>query len=136
MPRNCDLSTELVQIVESFRHAVNHVVIFLNRPGVRAKNSYFDDIVSKYNFEVLKLNEAIRKIAVEKEMSQNCYNNLMQLRQAITTTGEELVAATLISYNGKCPSNSPPARHLTFQSFATTTPTLERPINFISNYLN
>lgn len=125
MPRNCDFSSEVVKIVEAYRHAANYVVIFLNR--AESTNSQFNEVVKRYNSEQLKLNEAIRTIAVTKNLSDTCYDSLMLIRRAVATTGEGLVAATMITYNRKC--NLTKLEH-------TATTFSDRPISFDSNYLN
>lgn len=106
MPKECNFSTELVKIVEAYRHAANHVVIFLNRANRTSSiDSQLEEVSKNYFFGSLDLNAAIRKIAITKRLSNTCYNSIMLMQRAIYTTGEGLVAATLITYNGKCPSN-------------------------------
>lgn len=120
MPRECNFSAKVVKIVEAYRNAANYVVIFLNREG--ATDEQFTEVVKLYDSEVNKLNEAIRKMAATNRLTNVCYNSLMLMKQAVTVTGEGLVAGTIITYNTKCPSHE----HITFT---------HRPIEFVSNFV-
>lgn len=121
MPKNCNFSSEVVKIVEAYRNAANYVVIFLNK--AETTEEQFNEVVSLYDSELIRLNKEIRKIAVTRYATNLCYNSLMLIQRAITTTGEGLVAGTIIAYNTKCSSIREP----------TTT---HRSIESISNYLN
>lgn len=124
MPKNCNFSSEVVKFVEDYRNAANYVVICLNKPD--ASDALFHEIVKIYNSKLLQLNEAIRKLAITKHLSNVCYKSLMLMQRAISTTGEGLVAATIIAYNRECDSN----RHIYSET------NIQRPITFDSNDLN
>lgn len=121
MPKECNFSYDIVRIVEAYRNAANYVVIFLNKAD--PTDEQFNEVVKRYDFELIKLNEAIRKMTVTRKLTNGCYNTLMMIQRAVTTTGEGLVAGTIITYNSKCRNRG---------DFATT----HRPIQFVSNYLN
>lgn len=126
MPKSCNFSVEVVKYVEAYKNAANHVIIILNKE--HSTDSLFNEILRLYNSQLIQLNEGIREIAVTKNLSNACLNSLMLIRLAAVTTGEGLIEATLITYNGKCPSIRrivPMARKRT-----------HRPIDVVSNYLN
>lgn len=121
MPKECNFSTDVVKIVEAYRNAANYVVIFLNK--AHPIDEQFNEVVKQYDFELIKFNESIREMTVTQNLTNRCYNSLMMIQRAVITTGEGLVAGTIITYNSKC--------HNRFDS--TTT---HRPIQFVSNHLN
>lgn len=126
MPKSCNFSSEVVKYVEAYRNAANHVIIILNKKD--STDSLFNEILRLYNSQLIQLNEGMREIAVTKNLSNACLNSLMLIRLAAVTTGEGLIEATLIAYNGKCPA----IRRLVPSAKKRT----HRPIDLVSNYLN
>ncbi|XP_037046148.1 uncharacterized protein LOC119081372 isoform X2 [Bradysia coprophila] len=122
MPRECNYSHEVVRIVEAYRNAANYVVIFLNKRG--ATDEQFNEVVELYDLALIQFNEAIRTLTVGRRLTRVCYNSLMLIKGAVTTTGEGLVTGTIATYNTKCASDR---IHNTL---------IHKPIQFISNYLN
>lgn len=122
MPRECNYSHQVVQIVEAYRNAANYVVIFLKKS--HPAHEQFLHILELYDSALNQFNESIRLLAVAKRWSTVCHNSLMQMQQVITTTGEGLVTGTIVTYNSNCPS--------TRRQNSLT----HEPIQFVSNYLN
>lgn len=123
MPKACNFSSQVVKIVEAYRNAANYAVIFLNKAD--PIDERFNEVVKLYDSALIRFNEAIRNMAVTRKLTNVCYNSLMLIQRAITTTGEGLVAGTIITYNIKCPSNRGVHSTSTY-----------RPIEFVSNHLN
>lgn len=121
MPKECNFSSEVVKIVEAYRNVANYVVIFLNKD--EPTDEQFNEVVAFYDSELIKLNEAIRKMAVTQNLTMVCYNSLMLIKQAVVATGEGLVTGTIITYNAKCPYT---------RVHNTST---HRPIQFVSNFV-
>lgn len=122
MPKACNFSSQIVKIVEAYRNAANYAVIFLKKAD--PTDEQFSEVVKLYDLERIRFNEAIRSMAVTKNLTNICYNSLMLMQRAITSTGEGLVAGSIITYNIKCP----------YTRVHTTS--THRPIEFVSNYLN
>ncbi|KAJ6643260.1 hypothetical protein Bhyg_08218 [Pseudolycoriella hygida] len=121
MPKSCSFSSEVVRIVEAYRNAANYVVIFLNKSD--RTDEQFDEVVQLYNIQLNKFNEAIRKMIVTRNFSNLCYNALMLIQRAVTTTGEGLVAGTILTFTHQCSAN---------RADRTST---HRSIEFVSNNL-
>ncbi len=122
MPKECNFSVEVVGIVEAYRNAANYVVIFLNKR--ESTDEQFNEVVELYNSALNHFREAIRNLTLTKRLTHDCYNSLMLMQRAITTTGEGLVTGTITTYNANCPTNR------VYDAFT------HRPFKFVSNYLN
>ena len=119
--KECNFSSDVVHTVETYRNAVNYVVIFLDKPD--ATDEQFGEIVQMYGSQLSKFDDTIRKMTVTRNLSRLCYNSLKRIQRAVKTTGEGLVAGTMLAFNSRCTANR--VHH-------TTTP---HSIEFISNSL-